>query len=93
MYYGLAMICRSYTVLFAGLFAHLLQLLFLVGVEEPHIQRTYGSPDKVDADTHKVLYDPQNGLFPHKKVGAALGLTWLDLRLDDGFWVLTSYVV
>ncbi len=67
MYYGCAMIVRSYTVLFAGLFAHLMQLGFLVFVEEPHIQRTYGSGQKEDDASASILYDPKSGLFPRKK--------------------------
>ncbi|OSX79492.1 hypothetical protein BU14_0076s0048 [Porphyra umbilicalis] len=42
-YYGFALICRSYTLLLVSMVAHALQLLFLVAIEEPHIQRTYGS--------------------------------------------------
>lgn len=41
-YYGFALIARSYTLLLASMLAHALQLLFLVAIEEPHIQRTYG---------------------------------------------------
>ncbi|KAK1867146.1 hypothetical protein I4F81_009656 [Pyropia yezoensis] len=41
-YYGFALISRSYTLLLTSMVAHALQLLFLVAIEEPHIQRTYG---------------------------------------------------
>src|SRR5688572_15147572 len=57
MYYGVAMVSRSYTVFFVSLFAHLLQFGFLAWVEEPHIQRTYGSPQAhTDSSAQSVLY-------------------------------------
>lgn len=43
-YYGMALFCRSYTLLAVSLLAHIAQLLFLAFVEEPHIQKIYGSP-------------------------------------------------
>ncbi|KYR02205.1 Phosphatidylethanolamine N-methyltransferase [Tieghemostelium lacteum] len=45
-YYGASLITQSYTVLYVSLFAHVCQLLFLVVVEDPHIQKTY--PDIVE---------------------------------------------
>lgn len=48
-YYGLCLVCRSYTLLMVSLLAHMCQLLFLMLVEEPHIQKTYGG-DIVDED-------------------------------------------
>jgi phosphatidylethanolamine N-methyltransferase len=42
-YYAVALLSRSWTVFFCNSAAHLLQLAFLVLVEEPHIQRLYGT--------------------------------------------------
>jgi phosphatidylethanolamine N-methyltransferase len=40
--YGMALLSRSYTVLYAGLFGHACQLVFLTVVENPHIDKIYG---------------------------------------------------
>lgn len=48
-YYGVALICRSYTLLAVSLAAHIMQLSFLALVEEPHIKMIYApkpSPNK-----------------------------------------------
>ncbi len=66
-YYGYSLISRSYTMLFVSLIAHMMQLSFLVLVEEPHIERTYGGPPKIDQEKMRVLYDPSSGLFPSQK--------------------------
>jgi phosphatidylethanolamine N-methyltransferase len=41
-YYGASVLSRSYTVLNVSFFAHFCQMLFLVLVENPHIEKTYG---------------------------------------------------
>jgi phosphatidylethanolamine N-methyltransferase len=43
-YYGMSLLTRSYTLFFVSLLAHTAQILFLVAVEEPHIQKIYGTP-------------------------------------------------
>lgn len=44
-YYGASLYTRSHALFATSLIAHVLQLLFLVFVEEPHIQRIYGNKD------------------------------------------------
>jgi phosphatidylethanolamine N-methyltransferase len=39
----------------------------LVLVENPHIERTYGSSEQKVEDNRSVLYDPSTGLFPDRK--------------------------
>eukprot|EP00741_Cyanophora_paradoxa_P019121 tig00021126_g18462.t1 len=55
VYYGFSLIARSYTLLFVSVGAHMLQLIFLTVVEEPHIQKTYGGPEPVDGE-HVELF-------------------------------------
>ncbi|KAI8978368.1 phospholipid methyltransferase-domain-containing protein [Pilobolus umbonatus] len=43
-YYGVSLICSSYTVLFVSIGAHILQLLFLLVVEIPHMEKIYNPP-------------------------------------------------
>ena len=43
-YYGISLMAASYSVLFVSIAAHLAQFLFLVYVENPHIEKTYNSP-------------------------------------------------
>lgn len=43
-YYGISMMAASYDVLFISIAAHVAQLVFLVVVENPHIEKTYNPP-------------------------------------------------
>ncbi|SPO05910.1 related to phosphatidyl-ethanolamine N-methyltransferase [Cephalotrichum gorgonifer] len=43
-YYGISMMAASYDVLFISIAAHAAQLIFLVVVENPHIEKTYNPP-------------------------------------------------
>ncbi|KAK4962959.1 phosphatidylethanolamine N-methyltransferase [Elasticomyces elasticus] len=43
-YYGISMMAASYKVLFISIVAHVAQLIFLIVVESPHIERTYNAP-------------------------------------------------
>lgn len=64
-YYGAAMASRSYTVLFFALFSHMLQMAFLILVEEPHIERMYGQD--VSSNSQSSLYDVKSSAFPEGK--------------------------
>eukprot|EP01132_Coremiostelium_polycephalum_P009119 gene9119-11175_t len=63
-YYGASLISQSYTVLYVSLFAHFCQLLFLVLVEDPHIQKTY--PEIVEEPLIKK--DKVSNYFGHDLV-------------------------
>jgi phosphatidylethanolamine N-methyltransferase len=43
-YYGISMMAASYSVLFISIVAHAAQFVFLVYVENPHIDKTYNPP-------------------------------------------------
>jgi phosphatidylethanolamine N-methyltransferase len=43
-YYGISMMAASYSVLFISIVAHAAQFVFLVYVENPHIEKTYNPP-------------------------------------------------
>ena len=43
-YYGISMMAASYHVLFISIVAHAAQFVFLVYVENPHIEKTYNPP-------------------------------------------------
>lgn len=90
LYYGYTLIVRSYTMFFVSLAAHLMQLTFLVAVEEPHIERTYGGgshSDSMDANRFRALYDPKSGYFPSRK--DSIMFSRLDVFRDGDFAVVT----
>ncbi|KAA6395903.1 MAG: phosphatidylethanolamine N-methyltransferase [Streblomastix strix] len=47
-YYSAPILARSYLVLFVGLLGHLMQMLFLNFVEQPHMNKIYGSESDKD---------------------------------------------
>ncbi|KAJ3334910.1 phosphatidylethanolamine N-methyltransferase, partial [Gonapodya sp. JEL0774] len=49
-YYAATLVSQSYTVLFVSLFAHACQMAFLYLVENPHIEKIYGSEDGTSAN-------------------------------------------
>lgn len=50
-YYGISMMAASYTVLFISILAHVAQFLFLIFVENPHIEKTYNPPPRKQQTT------------------------------------------
>ena len=50
-YYGISLMAASYKVFFISIAAHAAQFMFLVWVENPHIQKTYNSPPPRRRDT------------------------------------------
>ena len=43
-YYGISLLAASYKVLFISIIAHAAQFVFLIWVENPHIEKTYNAP-------------------------------------------------
>ncbi|RQM08728.1 hypothetical protein DH86_00002441 [Scytalidium sp. 3C] len=50
-YYGISAMAASYEVLYISLVAHAAQFLFLIYVENPHIEKTYNPPQPRKAET------------------------------------------
>lgn len=67
-YYGTCLLTRSYSMLYISVLAHISQLVFLVLVENPHIERTYGkmTDDAEKSERDAVLYDAEYGYFQKK---------------------------
>jgi len=57
--YGISSMAASLQVLFISIFAHVAQLLFLVVVEEPHIQKTYNPPPPRKRAISRSAYDSE----------------------------------
>lgn len=68
-YYGISMMAASYDVLFISILAHAAQFVFLVFVENPHIEKTYNPPaprkrtlsTKSESTTSNGVDDALNG--------------------------------
>lgn len=59
-YYGFALILKSYTVLIVALFGHFLQMVFLHFIENPHIDKIYGTEGDSELDKLIELKDLKN---------------------------------
>lgn len=77
-YYGISLLARSYTIFFVSLIAHTMQIVFLLTVEEPHIQKTYGGPSS------SSLSDPVNERFSPVPDGASFSRSESSLVRDPG---------
>jgi len=55
-YYGVSIMSRSHTVLVVSFCAHMLQLIFLVFVENPHIEKIYGG---MSEESTTAVQEPQ----------------------------------
>jgi phosphatidylethanolamine N-methyltransferase len=53
-YYGISMMAASYSVLFISIIAHAAQFVFLVYVENPHIEKTYNPPPPRKRPNHSI---------------------------------------
>ena len=54
-YYGISMMAASYNVLFISIIAHAAQFIFLVYVENPHIEKTYNPPPPRKREEHPTV--------------------------------------
>ncbi|ORX56574.1 hypothetical protein BCR36DRAFT_320054 [Piromyces finnis] len=66
-YYGSALMSKSYLVLFISLLIHALQLGFLVFVENPHINKIYGSsnpqrPTKIELEKLRQYFNNKDAI-------------------------------
>jgi len=87
-YYGFSLLCRSSTLLIISLLAHLAQILFLVYIEEPHIQKIYG-PSQSDIDQMNKARQRESRV--HAK--EPLGLKYLDIFRPMDFSLVYSVVL
>eukprot|EP00668_Euglena_longa_P003045 GGOE01003557.1.p1 GENE.GGOE01003557.1~~GGOE01003557.1.p1 ORF type:complete len:649 (-),score=237.15 GGOE01003557.1:476-2422(-) len=96
-YYGYAMICHSYTVLYVSIAAHICQMVFLVFIENPHIQKTYQSisePTEADQRRDQLLFDEADGFFSKQKKDAIYVFHMEFFRSSDLFTlIIFIYIV
>jgi len=103
-YYGCCLIAQSYHLLFISLFAHACQLLFLMLVEEPHIQRLYSTPssysfymtssgeNKEGSWTHSTSASEERNYYVVFKKQELTGLLHLFLLRSSDFSLLVLLV-
>eukprot|EP01060_Flectonema_neradi_P011512 TRINITY_DN18574_c0_g1_i1.p1 TRINITY_DN18574_c0_g1~~TRINITY_DN18574_c0_g1_i1.p1 ORF type:complete len:597 (+),score=78.15 TRINITY_DN18574_c0_g1_i1:109-1791(+) len=69
-YYGLSLLTQSYTVFYCSVTAHILQMVFLVIVENPHIEKIYGqlgTPTEELRQKEELTFRDQWGFFSKKR--------------------------
>ena len=69
-YYGLSLLTQSYTVFYCSVIAHIFQMVFLVVVENPHIEKIYGqmgTPTEELRQKEELAFRDQWGFFSKKK--------------------------
>eukprot|EP00796_Vickermania_ingenoplastis_P001708 gene1709-1060_t len=83
--YGLPLIGNSFTLLWVGIAAHLCQILFLLFVEGPHINKTYcpppAEPSMEEKQRHALLYDTPAG-EPHPYFEQREAVLFLNLSVE-----------
>ena len=101
-YYGISAMAASYEVLFISIAAHLAQMIFLVVVENPHIEKTYNPPPpRVRSDGGRESFGSQESETkpPNQEVPSQihnlLGFKNLDLfrTTDYAVILLVFYTV
>ncbi|KAI4095822.1 MAG: hypothetical protein LQ348_006996 [Seirophora lacunosa] len=65
-YYGISLMAASYKVLFISIIAHAAQFVFLVWVENPHIEKTYNPPPPRRSVSESQL-EERDGDYPYHK--------------------------
>lgn len=68
-YYGISMMAASYNVLLISIIAHAAQFVFLVYVENPHIEKTYNPPAPRKREQHPSLseIEHENAIASNKE--------------------------
>mmetsp|Transcript_15198 Transcript_15198/g.62222 ORF Transcript_15198/g.62222 Transcript_15198/m.62222 type:complete len:718 (-) Transcript_15198:1406-3559(-) len=101
-YYGLSLITRSHTLLVVSLVAHSLQIFFLAFIEEPHMQKIYGSEEERAKKQFKSGRDELFGLgnfFPYRYADistavllAQMVVTALFFNFGSSFYTLQLFL-
>lgn len=88
-YYGISAMAASYEVLFISIAAHLTQLIFLVVVENPHIEKTYNPPPPRPSEPNSETVDDvsRDALAPVHNI---LGVNNIDLFRSTDYSVIVA---
>ena len=81
--YGASFLSGSYTAFYASVWSHIMQILFLVAVEDPHIQKIYG---KFSAEVDKGREEKLRGYFDKRELVVFLNLD--PLRYGDSVLIV-----